>query len=133
VDRLSLKLQSTFVHWGWYEGRSVILKQFKLADVKVQYEGVSYTLTDNAGGRYLVTHTPSLLGGTGVFAWVPHFNEFRHTPVDWTNAREPGCLKVSICVWQPSNPLKVRFAEHSYMTTKQVFERDWAFQTISKG
>ena len=133
VDRLALKLHSTFVHWGWHDGKSIVFKQFKLADVKVQYEGVSYTLSDNSGSFYKVTHTPSLLGNTGICAWVPHFNEFRHVPVDWENAKEPGYLRVSICVWQPSNPLKVRLQGHSYITTKQVFERDWAFETISKG
>jgi hypothetical protein len=132
VDRLSVNLRAVFVHWGWHQGKTLIFKEFKLSEVKVAVSGVTYTLSDNAGNQYPVNHTPALIAGTGIFAWVPHFNEFRHVPADWENAEEPGYLRVGICVWQPSNPHKVRIGAHSYITTKKIFEKDWAFQTLNQ-
>lgn len=132
VDRLTLNINSRLAHWGWKGSKPLVLNELRLQDVSVARQGVTYSFSDNHGNSYPVTHTPSLLAHTGIFAWVPHFNEFRHTPLDWNNAEEPGYVRVSVCLRQPSNPLKVLIDNHTYLTTRKIFEKDWASKTISK-
>lgn len=133
VDRLTLNISARLAHWGWQDGKPLILNEFRLHDVSVDRQGVTYRFSDNYGNTYPVSHTPALLAQTGIFAWVPHFNEFRHTPLDWENAEEPGYLRVGVCLRQPSNPLKILLESHTYLTTKKIFDKDWAFKTINKG
>lgn len=132
VDRLYAGVGTVFVHWGWREGKAAILARFKLASISIA-EGVIYDLADASGKHYQTGHTPKLLASTGIFFWVPHFNEFRHLPRDWKDATGPGSLRVCMCVWQPGNPNKERLETHTYMTTENLFQDQWTGTTIYKG
>lgn len=132
VDRLYAKLGTVFIYWGWRDGKAQVLESFKLASISVA-EGVIYELEDAFGERYKTGHTPKILSATGIFFWVPHFNEFRHLPEDWRDATGPGSLRVCMCVWQSGNPNKERLETHTYMTTGNLFRDQWAGTTIYKG
>lgn len=133
VDRLYAELNTVFVHWGWRQGRAYVLETFKLSHISVSQVGVVYQLEDAAGKHYQTGHTPKTLSSTGIFFWVPHFNEFRHIPEDWENASGPGSLRVCMCVWQSGNPNKEKNESHTYMTTENLFQAQWAGTTIYKG
>ena len=133
VDRLYVELGTVFVHWGWQDGEAKALKIYTLSGVTVNAEGVTYDLEDASGKHYQTGHTPKLLASTGIFFWVPHFNEFRHLPEDWKDATGPGSLRMCMCVWQPGNPNKERLETHTYMTTENLFQDQWAGTTIYKG
>ena len=133
VDRLYAGLGTVFVHWGWREGKALALETFKLFHISVTAEGVVYDLVDAKGKHYQAGHTPKILSSTGIFFWVPHFNEFRHLPANWEDANGPGSLRVCMCIWQPANPNKEQVETHTHMTTESLFQAQWAGKTIYKG
>ena len=113
VDRLYAEIGTVFVHWGWQRGKAEVLAKFTLSGISVAAEGVTYDLVDAAGIHHLTSHSPRTLSSTGIFFWVPHFNEFRHSPADWKDASGPGSLRVCMCVWQSGNPNKEQIETHT--------------------
>ena len=133
VDRLHAELGTVFAHWGWREGKATVLARFSLSAITVDAAGVTYDLVDAKGHHHQTGHTPKFLSSTGIFFWVPHFNEFRHVPTDWKDANGPGSLRVCMCVWQPGNPNKEQNETHTYITTDSLYQAQWAGKTIYKG
>lgn len=127
VDRLYLGIGYKIVHWEFQNGANTIIDSFTLSRIEVDAENTSYIFDSNSG-LHTVSHIPKLFADTGVFLWVPYFNEFRHVPGGWDRVSQPGYLNVSLCAWQRSNPTKNKQSGHAYMTTLKCFESSWAGQ-----
>ena len=122
LHRVYFGLGYKLVHWKLIEGTPTIITSFQLVDISTNIRGTTYTLMQH-NVCHLVTHKPALLGDTGVFLWVPYFNEFRHLPDEEGFTTGPGHTSVSLCLKQKSNPLYTPVQGHNYFTTLQEFER----------
>ena len=132
TDRVYLSIGTKIVHWERIKGVPTVIDSLTLRRIAVTLEGIAYFFEESSGGFHVVTHVPRLLGKTKVFAWVPHFSEFRHTPHNWSEASVPGYVTSGLCVWQQSNPEKSQYNNHAFITTLKVFEREWS-NTTTKG
>jgi hypothetical protein len=109
------------VHWVYEDGEPTIVQSFTLEEVQVDTLGVAYLLQSNTED-FWVTQEPSLLGDTGVFVWVPYFNEFRFRPEAKDFRGSLGYLRMSLCVRQEDRPFTSSLRNGNYLTTLQEFE-----------
>lgn len=124
VDRVTLSLGTKIVHWQRKNGEPTIVSSFVLQSANLSDGSLKYTF-DRAGENHIVDNVPRVLADTEVFVWVPFFNEVRHIPGNWDMATQPGYTTVGLCVWQRTNPTKIKANNHSYVTTLKVFAREW--------
>lgn len=127
TDRLYFGLGYDLVSWQFNNTKPYAYALGKIADAQVAKESLTYRL-EGEGFCQEVSHTPVRVPQTNFFVWVPYFNEIRCKP-----SNDGGTyLTMSLCVSQPSNPTKVRINGHSYLTTRQRFNREWNPETANK-
>lgn len=128
IARLYLAPGSKIVHWKLDNGKPTIQRSFYLIGMHADQACAEYVFSDGNDHEVLftVSHIPKMLADTGVFVWIPHHMEMRHTPI----VKNFGYVSLGLAIRQHHNPASHLYAGTSYVTTLKDFELNWQDKTI---
>jgi hypothetical protein len=118
TNRVHGSVGSRFVLWQATPDGPAILQTFAIEDIGAEpASGVWFDMR-GAWGAFQITHTPTLLPGSSVFAWVPFFTDLRWVPSDFLDLNGPRRLTAPICIKTATNPLTDLAEGDHYLTAR---------------
>lgn len=75
--------------------------------------------------EFVITHKPRRLPGTGVFVWLPFFNEMRFVSADWMDPMAPRNLRLSVCFKMRHKHEEILEEGTDYLTELHTFRSRW--------